>query len=66
MEDASLGWALPQRDKPLVLSKLGELNSTDAVYVPGTKTETEDDDMCVVYNDEGPASSPSSRICIND
>ena len=46
--------------------QVGELYSTDALYVPGSETETEDEDMCVVSEDEGLAPGPSNRISIDD
>ena len=44
----------------------GEFDSADVVYLPGSETETEDEDMCVVSDDEGPAPGPSNRISTND
>ena len=46
--------------------EIGELDSTDAMYVLGLETKTENDDMCVVSDDEGPAPGPSNRICTDD
>ena len=36
------------------------------MYLPESETKTNDEDMCVVSNDEGPAPSPSNRITTND
>ena len=36
------------------------------LYLPGPETETEDEDMCVVSYDEGPAPGPSNRISTNE
>ena len=44
----------------------GEFESADALYLPRSETETEDEDMCVVSDDEGPAPGPSNRISTND
>ena len=41
-------------------------DSTDIVYVLGSETETQDDDMCVVFYDEGLGPGPSNRISTND
>ena len=38
----------------------------DAMYLPGSESESEDKDMCVVSDDEGPAPGPSNRISTND
>ena len=46
--------------------QVGELYSTDALYVPGSESESENEDMCVVSEDEGLAPSPSYRISTND
>ena len=44
----------------------GEFESANVVYLPGSKSESEDEDVCVVSDDEGPAPSPSNRISTND
>ena len=36
------------------------------MYLPRSESESEDEDMCVVSDDEGPALGPSNRICTND
>ena len=46
-------------------SQVGKFESADAVYLPESKTETEDKDMCVVSDDEGPAPGPSNKISTN-
>ena len=46
--------------------QVGEFDSADTVYLPRSETETEDEDMCVVSNDEGLAPGPSNRISTND
>ena len=44
----------------------GEFYSTNALYVPGSESESEDEDMCVASDDEGPAPGPSNRISTDD
>ena len=46
--------------------QVGELYGTDALYVPGSESESEDEDMCVVSEDEGLAPGPSYRISTDD
>ena len=43
-----------------------EFESADAVCLLGSESESEDEDMCVVSNDEGPTPSPSNRISTNN
>ena len=43
-----------------------EFDSVETMYLLGSKSESEDEDMCVVSDDEGPAPSPSNRISTND
>ena len=44
----------------------GEFERSDALYLPRSETETENEDMSVVSDDEGPAPSPSNKISTND
>ena len=44
----------------------GEFDSTDAIYVVGSESESEDDDICVVCDDEGPAPGTSKKISGDD
>ena len=44
----------------------GEFESADAVYLPKSETETEDENMCMVSDDEEPTPGPSNRISTND
>ena len=44
----------------------GEFEIADALYLLGSETDTEDEDMCVVSDDEGLAPGPSNRISTND
>ena len=46
--------------------QVGEFESADALYLPGSETETEDEDMCMVSNDAGLAPGPFNRISTND
>ena len=63
-ECKSCGW-LPKetshRSPPI-----GVFDSTDAMYVLGSESESEDNDMCVASDDEGPAPSISNRIPKDD
>ena len=43
-----------------------EFESANAMYLPKLETKTEDEDMCVVSDDEGPALGPSNKISTND
>ena len=43
-----------------------EFESANALYLPGSESESENEDMCVVCDDEGLAPGPSNRISIND
>ena len=49
-----------------VLPKQGNLDSADAVYILGSESESEDENICVVSDDEGPAPGPSKRISKDD
>ena len=42
--------------------QVGEFFGTDALYVPRSEIESEDEDICVVFEDEGLAPGPSYRI----
>ena len=44
----------------------GEFDSADAVYLIGSESKSEDEDMCVVSDGEGPSPGPSNRISTND
>ena len=44
----------------------GEFDSTDVVYVLGPESESEDDDICVVCDDEGRAPRTSNKISGDD
>ena len=46
--------------------KVGELDSANAMYLPGSESESEGEDMCVVSDDEGLAPGPSNRISTKD
>ena len=43
-----------------------EFDSTGAMYVLKSESKSEDFDMCMPSDDEGPALSPSNRISTND
>ena len=43
-----------------------EFKSVDALYLPRSESESEDEDMCVVSDDQGPAPGPSNKISTND
>ena len=43
-----------------------EFDSADAMYVPRSEIKTENEDMCVVSDDEGQPPCPSNRISTND
>ena len=43
-----------------------DVESADAVYLPRSECESEDEDMCVVSDDGGPAPGPFNRISTND
>ena len=45
--------------------QVGKFESADAVYLPGSESESEDEDMCVVFDDERPALGPPNRISTN-
>ena len=57
--------AAPKR-KAIGSPQGGEFDSADAMYVLGSETKSEDEDMCMVFDDEGPAPGPSNRISTND
>ena len=44
----------------------GEFDSTDAMYLIGSKSESEVYHMCVASDDEGTAPAPSNRISRGD
>ena len=46
--------------------QVGEFESSDAVYLPKSESESEDENMCVLSDDEGPAFGPSNKISTND
>ena len=46
--------------------QIGGFDSADAVYLSGSESESEDEDMCVLFDDEGLAPGPSNRICTYD
>ena len=46
--------------------QVGEFESANGVYLPRSESETEDEDICMVSDDEGPAPGPSNRISTND
>ena len=55
----------PKR-QTIVSPQVWEFESADAMYLPGSESESEDEDMCVVSDDEGMAPGPSKRISTND
>ena len=60
-------WVDGARKKQAVgSSQAREFDSASAVYLPGSETEIEDEDMCVVCDDEGLVPTPSNRISAND
>ena len=46
--------------------QVGEFESAEALYLPKSETETEDEDMCMVSDDKGLDPGPSNRISTND
>ena len=46
--------------------QIGEFDSANTVYLLGSESESEDEDMCVMSYDEGPVPGPSNRISTND
>ena len=46
--------------------QVGEFESADAMYLPISESQSEDEDMCMVSNDEGLAPGPSNKISTND
>ena len=50
----------------IVSPQVGEFESAHAIYLRGSESESEEEDMCVVSDDDGLAAGPSNSISTND